>query len=181
MSAGDTADVSHLSLGVHTGTHVDAPRHFIPGGSGVESLSLEAMLGPARVVQVEHEATIEVSELERLGLEGVQRVRFRTRNGDAWHESEFREDFVSLAPEAASWLVAHGMTLVGVDYLSVEAFNAPAPLTHQALLNGGVVIVEGLDLRAVEPGDYFLSCLPLKLMHADGAPARVVLIDGTLN
>jgi arylformamidase len=176
MSAGQAADVSHLSLGVHTGTHVDAPRHFIPGGAGVESLPLTALIGPARVASIKHEGAIRADELERSGLDGVERVLFRTRNSDEWSGAEFKDDFVYLDPEAAHWLVERGIRLVGVDYLSVEAFAAAEPLTHRTLLSAGVVIVEGLDLREISPGDFILSCLPLKLAGADGAPARVVLM-----
>src|SRR5215216_1888295 len=101
MAAGHPADVSHLSLGVHTGTHVDAPRHFIPGGADVESLPLTTLIGPARVVTVQHPGAIRVDELERLGLDGIERVLFRTRNSDDWSDAEFKADFVYLEPEAA--------------------------------------------------------------------------------
>jgi arylformamidase len=175
MSAGQVADVSHLSLGVHTGTHVDAPRHFIRGAAGVESLPLTALIGPVRVVSIQHEGAIRVEELERAGLEGVERVLFRTRNSDQWSDSVFKEDFVYLDPDAAHWLADRGTRLVGVDYLSVEAFAAAEPQTHRTLLGAGAVIVEGLDLREISPGEYFLSCLPQKQAGADGAPARVVL------
>jgi arylformamidase len=175
MAAGDSADVSSLSLGVHTGTHVDAPRHFIPGAAGVDSLPLEALCGPAKVVQVQDRRSIRVEELERAALDGAERVLFRTRNSDEWTDSEFIEDFVYLDPAAAAWLVKKGIRLVGVDYLSVEAFRAAEPATHRTLLGAGVVIVEGLDLREVTAGDYFLTCLPLKLAGADGAPARAIL------
>jgi arylformamidase len=177
MADGHAADVSHLALGVHTGTHVDAPRHFIPGAAGVESLPLDALIGPARVVAIEHEGAIRVEELKRCSLEGVERVLFRTRNSEEGSESAFKEDFVYLEPGAARWLIDHGTRLVGVDYLSVESFVAPEPLTHRTLLSAGIVVVEGLDLSVVEPGDYVLSCLPLKLAGADGAPARAVLIS----
>jgi arylformamidase len=176
MAAGHSADVSYLSLGVHTGTHVDAPRHFIPGGASVESLPLEALIGPARVVSIRHQGAITVEELGSAGLEGIERVLFRTRNSDEWSDSAFKDDFVYIEPEAAQWLADRGTLLIGVDYLSVESFAAPEPLTHRALLNAGVVIVEGLDLRAIAQGDYNLYCMPLKLAGADGAPARVVLI-----
>jgi arylformamidase len=175
MAAGNSADVSSLSLGVHTGTHVDAPRHFIAGGAGVDSLSLAALCGPAKVVQIQDSRAIRVEELERAALDGAERVLFRTRNSDEWSDSEFREDFVYLDPTAAAWLVAHGTRLVGVDFLSVEAFRAAEPATHRTLLGAGVVIVEGLDLREITAGDYFLTCLPLKLAGADGAPARAIL------
>jgi arylformamidase len=175
MAAGQPADVSYLALGVHTGTHVDAPRHFIPGGTGVDSLPLEVLNGAARVVRILDRQAIKVEELERAGLDGVERVLFHTRNSAEWSEVTFVEDFVYLDPEAAAWLVDHGVRLVGVDYLSVEAFDAAEPRTHRTLLGAGVVIVEGLDLREIDAGDYQLMCLPLKLAGADGAPARVVL------
>lgn len=175
MSQGHPADVSHLALGVHTGTHVDAPSHFIPGAAAVETLPLTALIGPARVVSIEHERAIGVGELERAGLEGVERVLFRTRNSEEAGGTAFNEGFVHLEPEAARWLVSRGARLVGVDYLSVESFGAAEPLTHRTLLGAGVVIVEGLDLSGVPPGDYQLTCLPLKLQGSDGAPARVVL------
>jgi arylformamidase len=176
MAAGHPADVSHLSLGVHTGTHVDAPGHFIPGGAGVETLPLDVLIGLAKVVEIKHSGAIHVDALERAGLGGVERVLFRTRNSDEWSDSVFKDDFVYLDPSAAQWLAERGTRLVGVDYLSVESFAASEPLTHRTLLNAGVVIIEGLDLREVAPGDYMLSCLPLKLAGADGAPARAVLM-----
>jgi arylformamidase len=176
MAAGDAADVSHLGLGVHTGTHVDAPKHFIPGGDGVESLPLDVLIGPARVVAIRDPSQIGTQELQEARLEGVERVLFRTRNSEEWSDVQFREDFISLSPDAGKWLTDHGTKLVGVDYLSVEAFAAPEPQTHLTLLGAGVVIVEGLDLRLVPAGEYMLCCLPLKLAGADGAPARAVLI-----
>jgi arylformamidase len=176
MSEGDAADVSRLSLGVHTGTHVDAPGHFIPGGAGVESLPLTILVGPARVVYIEDEGAIRVQALEDAALDGIGRVLFRTRNGEQWSDREFQQDFVHLDPDAALWLANHGTKLVGVDYLSVDAFTAEEPRAHLTLLGAGVVILEGLDLRAVPPGDYLLCCLPLKLAGADGAPARTVLL-----
>jgi arylformamidase len=178
MSAGDEADISLITLGAHTGTHVDAPRHFIPGGSDVEAMPLSALVGPARVVDIPDAATIRVEHLEAAALDGVERVLFRTRNSERWTPNEFRTDFVHLEPDAALWLCEHGTRLVGIDYLSVEKFDAPDPVVHRLLLAAGVVILEGLDLRDVAPGDYLLCCLPLKLAGAEGAPARAVLIAG---
>jgi len=175
IAAGAPANVSHLAFGLHTGTHVDAPRHFLEGAAGVESLALDALCGPARVVAIDDPVSIQVDALERARLDGVERVLFRTRNGALWEDGKFRTDFVFLAPEAAEWLVARGIRLVGIDYLSVERFDSTDYRTHHVLLRAGVVIVEGLDLRRVEPGDYELICLPLKVVGADGAPCRAVL------
>ena len=177
MSKGDPADVSHLALGVHTGTHVDAPKHFVSGGAGAEALPLAALIGPARVVAISDPRAICVEELEGLEVEGEPRLLFRTRNSDEWSDSRFQKKFVYLDPEAAVWLAGHGTRLVGVDYLSVESFTAEEPLTHRTLLEDGVVILEGLDLREVPAGEYLLVCLPLRLAGADGAPARAVLLS----
>jgi arylformamidase len=177
IAEGAPANVSRLTLGLHTGTHVDAPWHFLDGGSTTEALSLSVLCGPARVVSIEDPRQIGVSELERAGLAGATRVLFRTRNGRLWEEDAFREDYVFIAPDAARWLVDQGVRLVGIDYLSVEEFHGDAARTHHALLGAGVVIVEGLDLREPPPGDYELFCLPLKVVGGDGAPARVVLVS----
>ncbi len=177
MAAGDPANVSHLALGVHTGTHVDAPVHFIPGGASVEALPLAALCGPARVVPIRDPRAVTVAELERLALAGDQRLLFQTRNGQLWDHPDFREDFVYIDPDAAAWLVARGVRLAGIDYLSVEAFGAAEPRTHRTLLAAGIVVVEGLDLRGVAPGQYELICLPLAVAWADGAPARAILVE----
>ncbi len=177
MSAGDSANVSQLALGVHTGTHVDAPVHFIPGGAGIDAVPLDALCGPARVVAIAHPRAVTVAELAELNLSGVERVLFQTRNSALRDTRVFREDFVYIDPDAAGWLVACGVRLAGIDYLSVEAFGAPHPRTHRALLTAGVVVVEGLDLHGIRPGEYELYCLPLALTGADGAPARAVLVE----
>lgn len=175
IANGDPANVSRLTLGTHTGTHVDAPRHFIEGGRTVEALPLAALCGPARVVPIQDRTAIRVAELEKIPLDGVMRVLFQTRNSALWNERGFRTDFVYLEPDAATWLVKRGVQLVGIDYLSVERFDSPDYAVHHTLLGAGVVIVEGLDLREVTPGGYDLWCLPLKLVGGDGAPARVLL------
>jgi arylformamidase len=178
FAAGDGANVSRMTLGLHTGTHIDAPWHFIDGGATAEALPLDVLCGAARVVDIVDDRAVRVAELERAGLEGVTRVLFRTRNGRLWDDDRFHEDYVFVAPEAAEWLVARGVRLVGVDYLSVEEFTAATPRAHLILLGAGVVIVEGLDLRASPAGDYEMFCLPLRIVGGDGAPARVVLISG---
>jgi arylformamidase len=177
LAKGDSANVSYLHFGAHTGTHVDAPAHFIEGACKIDSLSLEILIGPARVIRVPDEIIeIEQGFLAECDLSGVERLLFHTRNSGFWSEA-FRKDFTHLLPEAAEFLVSHGIKLVGTDYLSIEKFHSGDHRTHLALLSKGVVIVEGLNLTEVPAGDYELICLPLKLAEGagDGAPARVVL------
>jgi arylformamidase len=173
LAAGDIANVSRLDLGVHTGTHVDAPLHFFDGRPAVDSLDLDALVGPVHVLQVTGLGDIGAEALDSLP-ESAERVLFKTRNSAAWAREEYYEDFASISPEAAERLVAEGVRLVGIDYLSVGGVE-----THRTLLEAGVIAVEGLDLRKIEPGDYELICLPMKLVGADGAPARVILIEDT--
>ena len=177
MSKGDSANVSFLHFGAHTGTHVDAPAHFIEGGNKIDSLPLDILIGPARVVRVpDDRMEIDPEFLIGCDLTGVTRVLFHTRNSSFWNEG-FRKDFTHVMPEAAELLVQHGIKLVGNDYLSVEKFRSGHHRTHLTLLRNGIVIVEGLNLSEVPAGDYELICLPLKIAGGagDGAPARVVL------
>jgi arylformamidase len=171
---GEPAQVSLLTLGTHTGTHVDAPSHFIPGGGTVETLPLDALVGPCRVVEVETRAHIEPTDLEPVAM-GARRLLLKTASGHLWSEPDFCRDFVALSPESAAWLVARDVLLVGIDYLSIDPFEAEPAAAHLTLLGAGVVILEGLDLRGVPAGEYDLAALPLKVAGADGAPARVVL------
>jgi arylformamidase len=176
LASGDVANVSHLSCGTHTGTHIDPPSHFLADGMTLDELPLDVLLGPCRVVDAGEVAVIDRALVEGAGLDGVERVLFKTRNSRFWHERrEFAKDYVYLAPEAAHALVAGGARLVGIDYLSIERPDFERPETHLALLERGVVIVEGLDLSAVEAGTYELICLPLRIRGGDGAPARVIL------
>ncbi|HEV3471507.1 MAG TPA: cyclase family protein [Pyrinomonadaceae bacterium] len=180
IGRGDAANVTMLHLGAHTGTHVDAPAHFIEGAPGLASLPLDALVGEARVVEIPAEAeAVEEAHVGPGVLGGATRVLFKTRNSALWEDprGRFREDFAYIEPAAARALVAAGVRLVGFDYLSVERFGSADFPTHLALLSAGVVIVEGLDLRAVGAGTYELLCLPLKLAAGagDGAPARAVL------
>jgi arylformamidase len=174
--AADGVNVSQLSLGVHSGTHVDAPVHFISGGGGVDQVPLEAMLGPCLVIEHPGTTDITADDLERAALPfDAARLIFKTRNSALWADPDFRCDFLALERSAADWLVGRGVLLVGIDYLSVDPYGAEPQAAHLLLLRAGVVIVEGLDLRGVPPGPYTLACLPLRLVGADGAPARVVL------
>jgi arylformamidase len=170
IAEGDVCNLSRLDFGVHSGTHVDAPLHFVDGATAAEALPLDVLVGPARVLDltgVEGEIGAEALAGRDLG----ERVLLKTRNSELWAREEFVEDHVALGAEAARALVAAGVRLVGIDYLSIGDEGA-----HHALLEAGVVVVESLDLRRVEPGDYELVCAPLKLAGSDGAPARALLI-----
>lgn len=179
LDRGDEATVTRLDMGAHTGTHVDAPAHFVPGGSGVDDLDLNVLVGPALVVDAREADALSAAVLETLPIPpGTERVLFRTRNSDLWarDKREFHKDFVAITEGGARWLIERGVRLVGVDYLSVAPFDAVIP-THRALLHAGVVAIEGLDLSGIGPGAYQLVCLPLKIVGADGAPARAILIE----
>lgn len=180
LANGDHANVSLINFGLHSGTHVDAPAHFIEGGAKVGSMPLDSLLGEAEVIEVApHIDVIDERFVAGNCARGSQRVLFKTRNSLFWGDTErgFHEDYVYIDPDAARWLVESGVKLVGIDYLSVEKFNSDSFPTHLAFLSTGVVIVEGLDLRAVPAGQYELLCLPLKIAggSGDGAPARVIL------
>jgi arylformamidase len=177
LAKGNSSNVSVLQFGAHTGTHVDAPAHFIEGARRIDALSLESLIGPARVVLVPDEVLeIDPGFLNTCNLEGVERVLFHTRNSKFWNEG-FRKDFTHLSPEAAEKLVDLGVKLVGTDYLSIEKFHSGHHRTHLALLSKNVIIVEGLNLTGIEAGDYELICLPLRIAEGsgDGSPARAVL------
>lgn len=183
MASGASSNVSRLSLGCHTGTHVDAPVHFIPGASGIDTLPLELLTGPATVFNVTitpaDKGNITAAALERANIPpGTLRALLKTHNSELWKQGphEFRADFAGITADGAQWVVDRKIGLVGVDYLSVGPKGAGRP-THEILLNAGVVIVEGLNLSAVEPGDYDFTCLPLKLKDSDGAPARAILVE----
>ncbi len=176
LEKGDLARVSHLSFSTHIGTHIDPPYHFMMGGQPLDQVPLEVFIGPARVIDAGDVDVIDAALLAKFDLDGATRILFKTRNSRLWRETnEFREDFVYLETDGAELLVERGVRLVGIDYLSIEKFNFDKPTTHWTLLGAGVVIVEGLDLSEVEPGDYELICLPLKIKDGDGGPARAVL------
>jgi arylformamidase len=176
LEEGDVANVSHLSCGTHIGTHVDPPSHFVEGGIALDKLPLDVLIGPARVFDVGDVDVIDAATVEQTALDGVTRVLFKTRNSRLWSSPhEFQRNFVYLDAPAAEILVARGVKLVGIDYLSIEMFNFEQPATHLALLSNDVIVVEGLDLSGVTAGDYELICLPIKIKDGDGGPARVVL------
>ncbi len=178
IAHGDVANISLLTLASHTGTHIDAPYHFLADGQTVDELPLDALVGPALVVQVQAAQEITAADLESLAVpQGTERLLLKTRNSELWRQETFQTDFVALAADAARWLVERGIRLVAIDYLSVERFGAESFEVHETLLGAGIVVVEGVDLRQVSPGSYFLACLPLKIEGGDGAPARAVLVE----
>ncbi|MCH9625292.1 MAG: Kynurenine formamidase [Chlamydiales bacterium] len=178
LDKGDEVNVTQINMCAHTGTHVDAPSHFLRGANGVEKLSLDVLIGPAIVIEVLDAPLITAEILKAANIpEGTKRLLIKTSNSERWiHESStFEKEYVAISKEGADYLVERNIELVGVDYLSVAPFDAIAP-THEVLLKAGVVIVESLNLSKIAPGAYTLYCLPIKLAGADGAPARVVLI-----
>jgi len=178
MDNGDACNVSNLEMGVHAGTHVDAPRHFLNNNFTVEKMSLDIMVGEAYLTHFDEEVrAISSSQLENASIpRDVERLLIKTRNSRFWETGDevFHENFVAILPDGAEWLVNRGIKLVGVDYLSVAPFGE-GTATHRILLEAGIVALEGLNLSTVTTGYFELVCLPLKLKGSDGAPARVIL------
>ncbi|MCC6147268.1 MAG: cyclase family protein [Anaerolineaceae bacterium] len=179
IEAGGDANISRISMGVHTGTHLDAPYHFFQGGRGVDELPLEVLIGPATVVRIPDSVDLITEDvLDAASIPaGVTRLLLRTRNSRYWARKTpvFHKDFTAISPDGAEMLVEMGIHLVGVDYLSVAPYRDPLP-THRILLGAGVIALEGLDLSKTPPGEYQLVALPVKLGGCDGAPMRAVLI-----
>jgi arylformamidase len=176
IECGDAANVSKISMGSHTGTHMDAPLHFVREGKGLDAMPLDAAIGRARVIEVRDPESIKPSDLRRHKIRSGERILFKTRNsGRCWPTRAFLEDFVYISREAARYLAAWNVRTVGIDYLSVGGFRKDGVETHRALLKAGIWVIEGLDLSQVEPGEYELVCLPIKVWESDGAPARVIL------
>ncbi len=178
MRKGDGLTLSAYSLGAHSGTHIDAPMHFVRDGASIDRVSLEPLIGPARVIDIsDNVQSIDAAELNRHKWRGTPRVIFRTRSSiRGWMKSStFHRDFAYIAPDAAQLLADAGVQLVGIDYISAERFGAPSPLTHRILLGKGIPIVEGMSLETVQPGDYDLVVLPMKVAGHEGAPARAIL------
>jgi arylformamidase len=171
VERGDVCTLSKLTMGSHTGTHIDAPIHFLPGGAGAEEVPLDNLIGPARVIEIKDHDAIKAEELRVHNLGVRERVLFKTSNSErCWKTSQFVPDFLSIAEDAASYLASLNTLTVGIDYLS-----AGSPETHRTLLSAGVVILEGLNLAGVSQGRYEFLCLPLKILGGDGAPARALL------
>jgi arylformamidase len=182
IDRGDGANVTQLSMDVHTGTHVDAPRHFVADGPELEPMGLDPFIGPADVVDLSAVDSIDSAALAIAVPDDAERVLLRTRNSviEGFREPPFRTDYASIDPDGAGWLVQRRLALVGVDYLSVQGYDDP-PDTHTALLGARICLLEGLVLNHVAPGRYLLVCLPLRLCGVEAAPARAVLlqVEGT--
>jgi arylformamidase len=176
IELGDVCNVSTLSLGAHTGTHMDAPLHFLRHGAGIDAAPFSATVGPARVIEIRDTESIKGAELAEHDIRRDERILFKTANSArCWQTDDFVEDFVYIAQDAATLLAERGVRTVGIDYLSVGGFRKDGVETHAALLGGDVWVIEGLNLSQVQPGMYEMICLPLRLMNADGSPARAIL------
>lgn len=169
-----TAIVSKLTMSSHSGTHIDAPRHFLFSRFGVDKLALDKLVGPARVAASKAKNLISLEEVKKLNPRAGQRILFKTRNAKLYGK-KFTANYVSLSLEAAKYLASRKISLIGADYYGIEAKSAPGHPVHKTLLRAAVIIVEGLDLRKVKPGRYQIAALPLRLLGADGSPARVML------
>jgi len=176
MNRGAGCNVSSITLSSHTGTHVDAPLHFIHGAPGLDSLDFSTTIGPARVIEIPDTDTITEDDLHKHRIRTGERILLKTRNSRTnWPEDEFRKDYVALNTGAARLLAATGVRCVGMDYLSVGPFQGDGKEVHTTLLSAGIWIIEGLDLSKVSPGIYDLVCLPLRIENGDGSPARAIL------
>ncbi|HEY6315940.1 MAG TPA: cyclase family protein [Streptosporangiaceae bacterium] len=176
LARGHDCNLSHLAMGVHSGTHVDAPVHFIHQAAGVDEMPLAATMGPARVIEITHPRQVTADELRGHSLQTGERVLFRTSNSTrCWQTDQFVEDFVYICERAAGYLAETRVRTVGIDYLSVGGYHADGAKIHRILLAAGIWIIEGLDLSAVRAGRYDMICLPVKLHGSDGAPARAIL------
>jgi arylformamidase len=176
IGRGDDCNVSHLAMGVHTGTHMDGPVHFFHGASGLDQMPLTATLGETRVVEIADPHRVTAEEVQTHHLRSGERVLFRTLNSTrCWQMDSFVEDFVYISEAAAVHLAETGVQTVGIDYLSVGGYRADGAKIHRILLEAGIWIIEGLDLSAARAGIYEMICLPVKLHDSDGAPARAIL------
>ena len=177
VARGDSHTLSRLTLGSHTGTHVDAPAHFISGGDSIDEMPFDATVGPARVIEINNPEAVTAAELAGAGIVADERILLKTANSrkNIWRRGEFVTDFVHIEKEAAAYLVSRRVRLIGVDYLSVGGYQRDGAAVHELLLENGIWIIEGLDLAPVTPGHYEFVCLPLRLAGGDGAPARAIV------
>ena len=179
ISEGDACNVTKLEMGVHTGTHIDSPNHFIEGGITTDSMQLEVLMGKCLVIEITSKSNIQVSDLCDFEIDKYERLLLKTKNSVHWENDskKFDKNFIALSLEAAEYLVKSGIKLIGIDYLSIEAYGVSEHKVHHHLLNNQIAILEGLNLSKVDSGEYELICLPLKLVDCDGAPVRAILKD----
>jgi arylformamidase len=176
MAEGAQYNLTQLHMSAHTGTHMDAPLHFVDGGRSIDQMPVDATVGIARVIEIDAQDAINRVDLEPFAIEAGERIIIKTGNSArCWETDEFVKDFVYISEDGARFLVERGVRSVGVDYLSVAGFYKDTVETHVVLLQAGIWLIEGLDLRGIEPGRYDLVCLPIKLLAADGAPARAIM------
>lgn len=175
VERGDSHTLSTISMGSHTGTHIDAPAHFLKGGRTVDRIPLNLFSGKARVLEIKDAGSIKVAELAQFNVKRGERLLLKTSNSKLWQSSKFNENFVYISPGAAEYLAECRIELVGVDYLSVGGYKADGISQHKALLGAGVCVLEGLDLSKVFAGNYHLLCLPLRIENGDGSPARAII------
>lgn len=177
LEAGDPYNLTVIRMGAHAGTHLDAPNHFIAEGAEVQDVSLEALVGRARVLDWGDLPSIDAPRLAARGIRRGERVLFKTTNSNLYRLKAFSEDYVYLTPAGAAFLREAGVALVGIDYLSIEGFAAAEPGAHLELLGSGIPVLEGLDLSEADEGEYWMAALPLRLVGAEGAPVRAILYD----
>lgn len=176
MGKGDDFNMTALSMSVHTATHLDAPSHFTKLKTGIDKMPLSAVVGNARVIEIEDKELIREEELRAHRIRKGERILFKTRNSKRkWGKKPFDENFVHLSTDAAKYLVERQVQTIGVDYLSIGGYEGNVVEVHHIILNASIWVIEGLDLSQVEPGDYELICLPIKIENCEGAPARALL------
>jgi len=176
MDKGDKYNLSSLAVSSHAGTHIDAPLHFIKSGASIDKLPWDVVIGPARIIAIKDERVITTAELAHHDIRPGERILFKTKNSSRlWYEETFQEEFVYLSDEAADYLAERKVRLIGIDYLSVGSYHEGGKYAHEALLGGGVWILEGLYLGEVTPESCYLLCLPMKIEGGEGAPARVII------
>jgi len=176
MDQGDDYTVSHISMMVHTGTHMDAPLHFTKSKTSMDKMPLDATVGKARVIEIHSKDYITPEELRPQRIRKGERILFKTRNSKSkWDRKPFNKKFIPLSIDAARFLAERKIKTLGVDYLSIGEYDGNVVEVHRTILKAGIWVIEGLDLSKIEPGDYEMICLPLKIVKSDGAPARAIL------
>ena len=176
IEKGDEANVTRLNMGAHTGTHMDAPCHFINSKAGIDKMPLDAGIGKARVIGIRNKEIITPEELKSHRIRKGERIIFKTANSNSrWHLKPFNKKYVALSTEAARFLAGRKIKTLGVDYLSIGSMRSDQGEVHRLILKAGIWAIEGLDLSKIAPGDYEMICLPLRIVKSDGSPVRALL------